>query len=287
MTVIGQSVLASWQPVAMPAGLSGQMTYIAQLVAAAQPDTPLAATPALPATSATLTTATAGSGSFVPGQQYVLRVRAVIGLYSGAWASSAPYVALAAPVVTTFLYAAPDAFAEWQEVPGADSYEVSVGTASGGALKPPVSTIVTPRPNVQLAAELQGNFTAGEVLTVKVRAHQGANIGPWSGPASPGDDRATLTVQVIPVPTITSVSHSGNAVTVSWSNPNAAAGTGYLVGIFTRSGEMVMESPSPALTTTFNFGLTPGTTGADYIVQVRAVAPKNWSLWSAAVPLVS
>jgi hypothetical protein len=286
MSVLGQSVLASWQPVATPAGLSGQATYIAQLIAPTRPDSPMAATPALPATSATLTS-NAASGGFMEGQQYLVRVRAVFGNYSGAWASSEPCVALAAPVVTTFVYAAPDLFVEWQAVLGADSYEVIVGDAAGAPLKPPLSAIVTPRPNLSPMVELQGHFTAGDVLNVRVRARQGGSIGPWNGPAFTGDDRARLTIQTIPAPTITGVSYAGNAVTVSWSDPNPAAGTGYIVGIVARSGEVVTEYPSPTLATTFNFVPTPGTTGADYVVQVRALTPRNWSLWSAAVPLVS
>jgi hypothetical protein len=244
----------------------------------------------------------------VAGHDYVVRVRAGIGKYIGAWASSTPLAVLGTPVVTGLQYDAASGaiIVHWDSVDGADSYEIEMRDPIGRLLRPSVGTTVKPMAGSTQTAALPGgsglNFV--QAVSVIIQARKGTSTGPWSDPGPFSNDKARVTLQKLAAPTITAADGSAGTgrVSVTWTGiqpPQDIVISNHVIELLTKNVPISAviatpsASPTAAKSTAIDIpgggpiGVPPkgGTTPAACTARVRATTPALLGLWSAEVPV--
>ena len=124
-------------------------------------------------------------------------------------------------------------------------------------------------------------LTPNTSYTIEVRAVAGSDTSVWSSPIY----SATLTQYPIDTPTGLTVSNkTSSGFTVSWTAPTETSGltlTGYDVRYRLVSATTYTDAGHTGTDTSFTFtGLTSNTS---YVVEVRAVAGSDTSVWSSPV----
>lgn len=285
-------VLAAWQGIAMPAGLSGQILYTAEVVEMPQPGAVIDKTLGLPQTTASLRL------TIKPGQSYAVRVVAGIGSRIGDYVYSPSFMALDSPVVKAMTYDAANqtVIVQFDGVAGADSYELGVRNSLQMPLNPGVAGVFPATPGSPQTVTLHGiafNFQHVGSITVIAQARRGGDLGPWSlVDMRHGFGPAWIAITTLAAPPAPSASFGNDIVTVGWTYAAPPAGVVYAVELL-RDHAVIETASTSASTARLALKLpaqaggaiglpAPGGSGpaAQYTVRVRATTATAMGLWS-------